>query len=79
MKSIRFQLILCFFLASVVQLMAHIGPRNGNRPAGTTAENRAVCRPGISELDMDVNNVRARLRTGGDVWWDGSRGPLCSS
>lgn len=74
MKSIRFQLILCFFLASVVQLMAHIGPRNGNRPAGTTAENRAVCRPGISELDMDVNNVRARLRTGGDVWWDGSRG-----
>lgn len=54
--------------------MAHIGPRNGNRPAGTTAENRAVCRPGISELDMDVNNVRARLRTGGDVWWDGSRG-----
>ncbi|HRG64908.1 MAG TPA: hypothetical protein PLV12_03835 [Saprospiraceae bacterium] len=74
MKSIRFQLILCFFLVSVVQLLAHIGPRNGNRPAGTTAENRAVCRPGISELDMDVNNVRARLRTGGDVWWDGSRG-----
>ena len=23
---------------------------------------------------MDVNTVRARLRTGGDVWWDGSRG-----
>ena len=74
MKSIRFQFILLFVLAGAVQMMAHIGPRNGNRPAGTTAENRAVCRPGITEMDMDINNVRARLRTGGDVWWDGSRG-----
>ena len=38
MKSIRFQFILLFVLAGAVQMMAHIGPRNGNRPAGTTAE-----------------------------------------
>lgn len=74
MKSIRFQFILFFVLVSAANVMAHIGPRSSNRPSGTNAENRAVCRPGINEMDMDINNVRARLRTGGDVWWDGSRG-----
>ncbi|MBK8701108.1 MAG: hypothetical protein IPN29_16860 [Saprospiraceae bacterium] len=74
MKNIRFQLILCISLTAMMPMWAHIGPRSGNKPAGVIAENRAVCRPGISEIDMDVNNVRARLRTGGDLWWDGTNG-----
>ena len=54
---------------------AHIGPNNGNKSnTSTTSGNRADCRPGATEIDMDVNNVRARLRTGGDVWWDGING-----
>ncbi|HLT94149.1 MAG TPA: hypothetical protein VKZ56_06280, partial [Membranihabitans sp.] len=31
---------------------------------------RADCAPARSEIDMSINNVRARLLGGGDVWWD---------
>lgn len=30
----------------------------------------AACVPAIAQIDMDINNVRARLLTGGDMWWD---------
>jgi len=30
-----------------------------------------ACLPGSSQIDLRVNNVRARLLMGGDMWWDG--------
>ena len=36
-------------------------------------QNRAVaegCLPASAFTDLDVNNVRARINTGGDMWWD---------
>ncbi|MEM1122397.1 MAG: hypothetical protein AAGJ18_18265, partial [Bacteroidota bacterium] len=39
-----------------------------NRPANY----RSDCVAAQAQIDMSVNNVRARLLTGGDVWWDGS-------
>ncbi len=30
----------------------------------------ASCRPAEASIDLDINNVRARLMTGGDMWWD---------
>jgi len=30
----------------------------------------AGCSPGAAMTDLDVNNVRARMCTGGDMWWD---------
>jgi hypothetical protein len=35
---------------------------------------RADCASAQAETDQNVNNVRARLRSGGDVWWDGDEG-----
>ena len=35
---------------------------------------RADCNASRAQIDMDVNNVRARLLAGGDVWWDLSVG-----
>ena len=35
---------------------------------------RADCAPATSETEMAINNVRARLLGGGDVWWDLSVG-----
>src|SRR5690606_10693958 len=35
---------------------------------------RADCAPARSEIDMSINNVRARLLGGGDVWWDLTNG-----
>ena len=30
----------------------------------------AACQPAGSAIDLDINNVRARLMTGGDMWWN---------
>ncbi|MCW3122279.1 MAG: hypothetical protein JWQ38_1771 [Flavipsychrobacter sp.] len=32
------------------------------------------CTPATSEVDLDINNVRAKLMTGGDMWWDRGQG-----
>jgi len=28
------------------------------------------CAPGVTKTDMDINNVRTKILTGGDMWWD---------
>jgi hypothetical protein len=40
-------------------------------PLGEVA---AQCAPGNAQTDLKVNNVKARLRNTGDIWWDGSTG-----
>ncbi len=63
---------------------AHISPLN-NSPNNTNVENnnsstttvasfRNDCVKPVGQIDQDINNVRARLTTGGDVWWDRSDG-----
>ncbi|MBK7406680.1 MAG: T9SS type A sorting domain-containing protein [Saprospirales bacterium] len=34
----------------------------------------AQCAPGNAQVDLKVNNVKARLRNTGDIWWDGTTG-----
>lgn len=36
--------------------------------------NAAQCNPATATIDLDINNVRARLMTGGDMWWDRGTG-----
>lgn len=36
-------------------------------PLKTTA---GGCTPATASIDLDINNVRSRLMTGGDMWWD---------
>jgi len=31
---------------------------------------RMNCQPSTAQYDMEINNVRARLLTGGDIWWN---------
>jgi len=40
----------------------------------TTVEYRMNCAQASRQTDLDINNVRARLLVGGDVWWDGNNG-----
>ncbi|MBI1227625.1 MAG: hypothetical protein GC192_20495 [Bacteroidetes bacterium] len=35
---------------------------------------RESCTTAKAQIDLDINNVRARLLTGGDMWWDRSSG-----
>jgi hypothetical protein len=39
----------------------------------TAVDNRSImagCSPATAQTDLDINNVRARIMTGGDMWWD---------
>lgn len=46
------------------------GSQKGNGLLKTAAE----CNPALAIIDLDINNVRARLMTGGDMWWDRGTG-----
>ncbi|MCC6815029.1 MAG: hypothetical protein IT267_01290 [Saprospiraceae bacterium] len=66
-------LIFCFNLSIV---FAH-RPTNYNETKGqkqTKLSPRENCAPATRQIDQDINNVRARLLNGGDVWWDLTKG-----
>ena len=59
--------------------MAAKGPGHGKPRSATPAEQqrinfREACDNATRQTEMQINNVRARLTTGGDVWWDGTNG-----
>ena len=68
---------LVFALLFTVVASANINPQN-QKPQESTPSNvvnfRHNCANAVTQIDQQVNNVRARLTTGGDVWWDGSQG-----
>ena len=54
-----------------VQAFAYIEPDH-KRPGakGNNISYRSDCAPATMSYDLAINNVRARLLNGGDVWWD---------
>ena len=40
------------------------------KPNDAQGQFREACTTAKAQIDQNVNNVRARLTTGGDVWWD---------
>ncbi len=48
--------------------------RQSKKPSNNQVSFREACVTAKAQIDQDVNNVRARLTTGGDVWWDRSDG-----
>ncbi len=79
MNKIKF-LIALFLIAGVAQ--SAIAKENIENPEGrpddtNTGNNvslRNDCTASVSQTDLDINNVRARLLGGGDLWWDLSDG-----
>ena len=71
-------LLALVLLALPSEASARKGPTVGNRTSTSTdrqrIEFRNNCDNATAQRDMEVNNVRARLTTGGDVWWDGTNG-----
>lgn len=53
-----------------------VPPRSGTAPATVSKSSdwRQDCAVPRAETELAINNVRARLRQGGDLWWDGSYG-----
>lgn len=62
---------------SVLALIANIGfakedIENAERRKSTTPVRKlaAGCDPASASTNLDINNVRARIMNGGDMWWD---------
>ena len=70
----RIRLILTgLIMFSTVLSFAYIEPRE-NKPGANPKEKpisyRSDCAPATMSYDLAINNVRARLLNGGDMWWD---------
>ncbi len=78
MKSIKY-IIVAILCTSASMSFGHINPESRERSMQPVVQTQEVnfredCLPATAQIDMDINNVRARLLTGGDVWWDLSDG-----
>ncbi|MFT5164990.1 MAG: hypothetical protein ACI8P3_000214 [Saprospiraceae bacterium] len=78
MRYLKYFLI-CMLSLSLTQLVKaninsddHGAPSSGEKPSA--ASHRAACSNATAQIDLEVNNIRARLLVGGDIWWDGSDG-----
>lgn len=69
--------VLVIIMGWPLGVKSHINPnivkrlRNGS---SSTVSFRENCDNAIAQVDQAINNVRARLLSGGDVWWDGTDG-----
>lgn len=82
MKNTRFIYFIALVLSSWITPVS--GREKGARPGQPSGENgrmqqgeslAASCTPATAKTDMDINNVRATIMTGGDMWWDLANNP----
>lgn len=70
--------VIAFFLAAFIgYLQAEARPNvntrenpTGGQQKGQLKTTASTCKPAEGKVDLDINNVRAQLMTGGDMWWD---------
>lgn len=75
MQSYSRFLTLFLFALMVSPVFAHINPElHGIAPQGGNVSFRNDCAQATQQIEMSINNVRALLLNGGDVWWDLSDG-----
>ena len=51
-----------------------VGAQDNPTAPGSNVSFRFNCDAALAQIDQAINNVRARLLSGGDVWWDGDNG-----
>lgn len=72
MKNITRFFLLSFFITTITGLYAREVPGIGKQKTQKSAKQTAdLCLPATGFMDLSINNVRARINTGGDMWWDG--------
>lgn len=63
--------LLTFFVASEANAEKWKGSTTNVKKNSSVKRTRAAgCLPAKSSTAIDINNVRARINTGGDMWWD---------
>jgi hypothetical protein len=68
MKKHIFWLFLFFFAAYTLPAKENV-PQTF-RKTQSTQRLAAGCQPATASANLDINNVRARIMNGGDMWWD---------
>ena len=74
MRCLKFLCVLIAVFGWSTLAEAHINPELQGKSTvkkPTKASYRSNCAPSTSYAEQNINNVRAGLRGGGDVWWDG--------
>jgi len=68
----RIHSALVFMIVSIVGTSLHADalPTIGTEKKKQLLKTAAGCDPGQNAIELDINNVRARVMTGGDMWWD---------
>ena len=67
-------LVTTIFVSTVSLLMAHSGPESIKPNPEKGLLFKQDCAQATAQVDLDINNVRARLLIGGDFAWDGNQG-----
>lgn len=71
MKKMVLNAILCAGLGLVsIVALAKEDVRTGKKSGASFKNEAGDCVTPSAQFDMDINNVRARLLTGGDLWWN---------
>ena len=71
MKNILNALLIVFLCVGLTTAAkADKRPETGQKNAPQVKAAAAGCLPGAGFKYLDVNNVRCRINTGGDMWWD---------
>ena len=70
-NSFRILLIalLCLAYANLTRA-EQVHSKPGTKSTSTIKSTAAGCLPGASFKYLEINNVRTRINTGGDMWWD---------
>jgi hypothetical protein len=66
--------LLSFNLSAEWVKNPHANPQPQAQPSGKRIS--AGCVPATSSTELKINNVRARINTGGDMWWDLQGNPV---
>ncbi|MEL7121398.1 MAG: hypothetical protein AAFO07_18265, partial [Bacteroidota bacterium] len=76
MRQKHLWLVLGLWMSTAMVVFAHINPeiQRIKQEINRGLSFRENCDNAITQIDQDINNVRARLLTGGDAWWDGTDG-----
>ncbi|MEN0005566.1 MAG: hypothetical protein AAF798_15560 [Bacteroidota bacterium] len=72
MQNLKSWLLTFLGLCMLTIGSAHINPNAEKPQKDKRVKFRTDCTNAKAQIDMQINNVQARLLAGGDVWWDGT-------
>jgi len=70
MKIRSFLTFALVFSVSITGLSAKEKPAKNNKNKSALEALAEGCAPATAQTDLNINNVRARILGGGDMWWD---------